>query len=240
MAAPDELLERELSWTEPWRDVRFVKTRPAGVNAMNAIAAVVALVCLGLSLQLVGNVSAERTPGRLVLFTFFCVASGVFGVWASRRIWRVIGRVGRAIARPFGLLGPMPLVVMSIIGGAVLLRLPGVAADRKAAEAGDVYLGVEFAPVTEASGALRKLTRAEALEACTAMGARWRLPASGDEAFLRERLLRSTLRRAPIHAEGTDPGGLSTFVYDTRKKQFTRTLLQGEARAAVVCIQPPG
>jgi len=136
MAAPDELLERELSWTEPWRDVRFVKTRPAGVNAMNAIAAVVALVCLGLSLQLVGNVSAERTPGRLVLFTFFCVASGVFGVWASRRIWRVIGRVGRAIVRPFGLLGPMPLVVMSIIGGAVLLRLPGVAADRKAAEAG--------------------------------------------------------------------------------------------------------
>ena len=112
-------LARELGWIEPnaQRDRRIFKTRPAGVNAMDAMAGVIWLVSGGLALASVGRV----TGAGPVAAAFLVAALLAFlAVYLSRRIWVAMGSTLRSIVRPLGILGPLPLIGILVVGGGMV------------------------------------------------------------------------------------------------------------------------
>jgi hypothetical protein len=115
----EEELSRELNWIDPdpQRDRRIFKTRPSGVNAMNAIAAIFWLIGIALGLAYV-----ERVTGAGAVA--FCLVAGLLAILSvalSRRLWIGMGSTLRSLLRPFGLLGPLPLLVL--LGFSLLVGL---------------------------------------------------------------------------------------------------------------------
>jgi hypothetical protein len=115
----EEELRRELNWIDPdpQRDRRIFKTRPSGVNAMNAIAGIFWLIGVALGLAYV-----ERVTGAGAVA--FCLVAGLLAILSvaiSRRLWIGMGSTLRTLLRPFGLLGPLPLLVL--LGFSVLVGL---------------------------------------------------------------------------------------------------------------------
>jgi hypothetical protein len=105
----EALLQRELHWRSRPGDRR----RPAGSNAITAIGLVLTLVMWGVTtavLRAVFSGSPEINPSA-ILFIAFAVEMFVAAVVAGR-VWVAIGPGPRGLLRPFGVLGPFPMLII--------------------------------------------------------------------------------------------------------------------------------
>jgi hypothetical protein len=159
----------------------------------------------------------------------------------ATRVWRAMGGTLRTLLRPLGLLGPLPVIlVMVISAGTIAFFARGLASGNSFQQmlTGGPTLGDDFAGVLDAKGRLASLTLPEALKACAARGPGWRVPTTGDEAFLRERLTRYEFQNRALWSEASadDKGYRAVFSYDVRDKVFRRTL-GSFGNAGVVCVR---
>ena len=238
----DDLVEHEMHWQPPVIDRRWFKTKPAGVNAMNAIAGLLWLSMLAGYLHVKGSVSTEQGLAPvLILFGVLFIAF-IVSHWVSRRIWVGIGPGPRAVLRTLGVFGSFPIIAAGVVGVAVIFALPALRRDHAAVEQSQSFEGVEYAPILDAK---RKqfvpLTAPQAAAACAERGPGWRLPTAADVDFLNRRLLDRPYKHTLITAtaEPGDPQGVSAFSYDRRKRSYVRTMMLKQVQASVVCIRPP-
>src|SRR3954470_23284007 len=232
MMSDDEQLEADLRWRDPdpALDRRFFKTRPAGTNVMLAIASVAFLGGLGIYLRVTGGVSAEHGILPLIGFFVFCAVDVVVSIAAGRWIWAQMGGPLRTLLRPFGRLGATPAIAAVLLGTVALLGLveaggKSMATGKSVTETlrGGPLEGADF--IVRSDGAFRLVQDSveDAIAFCGARGPGWRLPRTGDEAFLTERLTLKDLRRTQVIAtEPSDSAG--PFMWSETAKRFQRTL----------------
>ncbi len=115
MASEDDaLLRRELHWKSRTGDRR----RPAGANAILAMALVITLALWAITGVVLGRLLAGRPTSSGVVDPISLVVLIVFGVemfiaaGVAGRIWIAIGPTARSILRPFGILGPWPMLIV--------------------------------------------------------------------------------------------------------------------------------
>lgn len=222
----EELLKRELNWIQPARraDLKW-SPRPPGRNVMNAFGALLFLVGLGLASR-TWNVPGASELGNLLRAILSSTAAWIFAVWASRRLWILIGPVGRAVLRPVGALGGSVALFMVVLAGlvaAALLLAPLHAVASKFDElrapksdeqrAPPKYVSgpreaAEFAVLSAPDGGLVEAAVEEGRALCAARGPGWRLPRKKDGPFLTENVRISEVRfGAALLAEEEDTGG---------------------------------
>ncbi len=108
------LLQEELHW----RSGPGHSRRPAGTNAITAIGIVITLVLWGITgIVLTPLLSGPRgsgviEPRSIVVIVVFGVEMLVAAA-VSGRVWVAIGPGARGALRPFGVLGPLPMLVMA-------------------------------------------------------------------------------------------------------------------------------
>lgn len=111
----DALLKRELYWRPKPGDRR----RPAGSNAITAIGIVLTLVQWAITGLVFSRVMAGPSttsgmidPRSIVALAIFGAEMFVAGILATR-IWVNIGPAARNVLRPFGVLGPWPMLIIA-------------------------------------------------------------------------------------------------------------------------------
>jgi hypothetical protein len=254
MMDDSEQLDSELNWRDPDPefDRRFFKTRPPGANVMLAIASVAFLGCLEIYLQITGGVSAEHGILPVIGFFVFCAVAVIVSLVAGRWIWVRLGSPLRTMLRPFGRLGVTPAIAIVALGAVMLLGLleaagKSLASGKSVAETlrGGPLEGADFVVRSDGASRLVQSNLEEASAFCRAKGPGWRLPRTGDEAFLTERLTLKDLRRTQVIATEPRPGDSDgPFMWSDTANRFQRTLPfapggngRPPSRFAVVCVK---
>lgn len=250
----EDQLDAELNWQDPdpALDRRFFKTRPPGVNAMVAIAAVLLLAAIALYLKVRGGVSTDRGIRPLVELVVFCVICAIAAKVASRWVWVNAGSGFRTALRWTGALGPTPLIAILLVAAGVItvvLKARGESSATGSSFAetirGGPLEGPDFVIRSDEAGRLVKTSIEEAMAFCSGKGAGWRLPRAGDEAFLTSRVtVKRILDGESIAAEPSPSEG--PFAWSPTPGRFQRTLPfqagwngRPTTRFVVVCIRTP-
>ena len=170
----DALLRRELHWQPGPGDRR----RPPGSNAISAIGIIITLVQWAITLLVLAPL-LDRPPGSgviepsAIIVIIVCGVEMLIAAAVAGRIWAAIGPAARSVLRPFGVLGPIPMMIIAFL--AVLYVVSFVAAPFLPRQAEPATSGRNWRLVDTARGGV---TYEEAVEICTQTGER--VPSRGD------------------------------------------------------------
>lgn len=226
----EALLERELHWQSRPGDTR----RPPGSNAITAIGIVVTLVLWAIT----GVVSAPFLAGpsgsgvidprAIVVIIVFGVEMLVAAAVAGR-VWVAIGPRARRVLRPFGVLGPWPMLGIAFL--VVLYVASFVAAPFLPKTPEPATSGRNWRLLDTGRG---RVTYEEAVQLCEQTGER--VPSGDDLAAF-----------DPPFPGGTSawiagPAGEVVLLSLTRERAIARHALQPGQRVAprdnVICFRP--
>jgi hypothetical protein len=120
----DALLNQELHWSpRPGH-----RKRPSGANAITAIGLIVTIVLwavTGVACQsfLSGPSGGGMIDPRAVLMLVLFGGELLVAAAVAGRVWVAIGPTARGLIRPFGVLGPLPLLVIGGLAGLFVVSM---------------------------------------------------------------------------------------------------------------------